>query len=92
MYTLTVNIQMLLKITLKEMATVQISLEEDKIAFKKKVTVDYVGFSYYQSTTVSSKKVKPDELTDLQEAIVENPTLERSDWGWKLIPEGLRIS
>ena len=50
------------------------------------------GFSYYQSTTVSSKKVKPDELTDLQEAIVENPTLERSDWGWEIDPEGLRIS
>ncbi len=65
--------------------------EEDKIALKEG-TVDYVGFSYYQSTTVSSKKVKPDELTDLQEAIVENPTLERSDWGWEIDPEGLRIS
>jgi 6-phospho-beta-glucosidase len=51
-----------------------------------------LAFSYYQSTTVSSKKVKPDELTDLQEAIVENPTLERSDWGWEIDPEGLRIS
>lgn len=65
--------------------------EEDKIALKEG-TVDYVGFSYYQSTTVSSKKVKPDELTDLQEAIVENPTLQRSDWGWEIDPEGLRIS
>ena len=65
--------------------------EEDKIALKEG-TVDYVGFSYYQSTNVSSKKVKQDELTDLQETIVENPTLKRSDWGWEIDPEGLRIS
>ena len=65
--------------------------EEDKIVLKEG-TVDYVGFSYYQSTTVSSEKVKPDELSELSEAIAKNPTLERSAWGWEIDPEGLRIS
>ena len=65
--------------------------EEDKIILKEG-TVDYVGFSYYQSTTVSSKKVKADELNDLEKAVAVNPTLQRSDWGWEIDPEGLRIS
>lgn len=65
--------------------------EEDKIILKEG-TVDYVGFSYYQSTTVSSKKVKADELSDLEKAVAVNPTLKRSDWGWEIDPEGLRIS
>ncbi|MBP2057364.1 6-phospho-beta-glucosidase [Lactobacillus colini] len=65
--------------------------EEDKIVLKEG-TVDYVGFSYYQSTTVSSEKVKADELSDLAKAVAVNPTLKRSDWGWEIDPEGLRIS
>ena len=91
MYTLTVNIQNPVEDYIERNGYRPDITEEDKIALKEG-TVDYVGFSYYQSTTVSSKKVKPDELTDLQEAIVENPTLERSDWGWEIDPEGLRIS
>lgn len=65
--------------------------EEDKVILKEG-TVDYVGFSYYQSTTVSSKLVEPDNLTDLNAAIAKNPTLKRSSWGWEIDPEGLRIS
>lgn len=66
-------------------------IDEDRIVLKEG-TVDYVGFSYYQSTTVSSKKVMPDDLTDLAKAVAKNPTLKRSDWGWEIDPEGLRIA
>ncbi|ATO53872.1 6-phospho-beta-glucosidase [Lactobacillus amylovorus] len=65
--------------------------DEDRIVLKEG-TVDYVGFSYYQTTTVSSEKVKPDDLTDLAKAVAKNPTLMRSDWGWEIDPEGLRIA
>lgn len=65
--------------------------DEDRIVLKEG-TVDYVGFSYYQTTTVSSEKVKPDDLTDLAKAVAKNPTLKRSDWGWEIDPEGLRIA
>ncbi|RMC51124.1 6-phospho-beta-glucosidase [Lactobacillus sp. ESL0225] len=65
--------------------------DEDRIVLKEG-TVDYVGFSYYQTTTVSAEKVKPDELNDLAKAVAKNPTLERSDWGWEIDPEGLRIA
>lgn len=65
--------------------------DEDRVVLKEG-TVDYVAFSYYQTTTVSSKKVKPDDLHDLAKAIAKNPTLPRSDWGWEIDPEGLRIA
>ncbi|GFZ26947.1 6-phospho-beta-glucosidase [Lactobacillus corticis] len=65
--------------------------DEDRVVLKEG-TVDYVGFSYYQSTTVSSENVKPDELSDLAKAVAVNPTLERSDWGWEIDPAGLRLA
>ncbi|WEV40230.1 6-phospho-beta-glucosidase [Lactobacillus sp. ESL0681] len=65
--------------------------DEDRIVLKEG-TVDYVGFSYYQTTTVSAKNVKPDALNDLTNSIAQNPTLERSDWGWEIDPAGLRIA
>lgn len=42
--------------------------EEDRVVLKEG-TVDYVAFSYYQSTTVSSEKVSADELSDLEKAV-----------------------
>ena len=65
--------------------------DEDRVVLKEG-TVDYVAFSYYQTTTVSSEKVKPDELSDLEKAVAVNPTLERSDWGWEIDPTGIRLS
>ena len=34
----------------------------------------------------------PDDLPDLAKAVAKNPTLKRSDWGWEIDPEGLRIA
>ncbi len=42
--------------------------DEDRVVLKEG-TVDYVAFSYYQSTTVSSEKVSADELSDLEKAV-----------------------
>ena len=64
---------------------------EDRIVLSEG-TVDYVGFSYYQSMSVSSQKVSVDQLTDPHEAQVENPNLKASDWGWPIDPVGLRYS
>lgn len=64
---------------------------EDRIVLSEG-TVDYVGFSYYQSMSVSSQKVSADQLTDPHEAQVENPNLKASDWGWPIDPVGLRYS
>ena len=55
-------------------------------------TVDYVGFSYYNSMTVSAKKVDADHLGDLNESTVDNPYLDKTDWDWEVDPEGLRYA
>lgn len=65
--------------------------EEDRIVLKEG-TVDYIGFSYYQSMVVSSDKVAPDNLADPEEAIVSNPFVAKSDWDWEIDPVGLRYA
>lgn len=62
---------------------------EDRIVLKEG-TVDYIGFSYYQSMAVSAKKVDADHVEDPSEVVVENPYLETSDWDWAIDPIGLR--
>ncbi|WP_179396049.1 6-phospho-beta-glucosidase [Lacticaseibacillus absianus] len=56
-------------------------------------TVDYIGFSYYMSMAVQAA---PDEPANYKyhEAgdVVENPTVERSEWGWQIDPVGLRYA
>ena len=65
--------------------------EEDKVVLKEG-TVDYVGFSYYQSMTVSADKIDADHLVDPSDVIAKNDYLEESDWGWPIDPIGLRYS
>ncbi|PAF17117.1 6-phospho-beta-glucosidase BglA [Terribacillus saccharophilus] len=58
-------------------------------------TVDYLGFSYYMSTTIKSdKEVEQDRnMTNggLAQS-VENPYIKASDWGWSIDPTGLRYT
>ncbi|OUP11144.1 family 1 glycosylhydrolase [Collinsella sp. An2] len=57
--------------------------------------VDYVGFSYYRSTTVSTDPSVPlvDPASPLAKILgVKNPYLSVSDWGWTIDPVGLRNS
>ncbi|WP_152655724.1 6-phospho-beta-glucosidase BglA [Oceanobacillus sp. CFH 90083] len=67
--------------------------EDDKILLNGKV--DYLGFSYYMSTTVSSE-VEPDESSEKTDGGlphgVDNPYIQSSDWGWAIDPTGLRYT
>ncbi len=58
-------------------------------------TVDYLGFSYYMSTTVKSD-VHNDNTGDVVNGglpnSVENPYIQSSDWGWAIDPVGLRYT
>lgn len=52
-------------------------------------TVDYIGFSYYMSFATQARGEQElffDEARDL----VDNPHLEKTDWGWQIDPVGLR--
>lgn len=57
--------------------------EEDLITLKEGI-VDYISFSYYISKTAKMINNKP--------VVVDNPYLDKSDWGWVIDPKGLRIS
>ncbi|QNQ89259.1 6-phospho-beta-glucosidase [Corynebacterium poyangense] len=59
-------------------------------------TVDFLGFSYYMSTTV---KANPETILEKEEVFngglpssVDNPHLKATDWGWTIDPIGLRHS
>ena len=58
-------------------------------------TVDFIGFSYYMSTTVQhlneTSCTDGDVFGDLPSS-VENPYIEKSDWGWPIDPVGLRYT
>jgi 6-phospho-beta-glucosidase len=67
-----------------EMAT------EDALALKDG-TVDYIGFSYYNSNVASHQMEKDMTGGNMLNAI-KNPYLKASDWGWTVDPVGLRIA
>ncbi|MFN3633751.1 family 1 glycosylhydrolase, partial [Exiguobacterium profundum] len=55
--------------------------------------VDYLGFSYYMSTTVKSDVVADNSGDIVNGGLpngVENPYIQSSDWGWAIDPVGLR--
>ncbi|NHC41610.1 6-phospho-beta-glucosidase [Bacillus sp. MM2020_1] len=72
-----------------------IKFEDGDAEILKNGTVDYLGFSYYMSTTVKSDVVK-DNLGDIVNGGlpngVENPYIKSSDWGWAIDPTGLRYT
>ncbi|WP_461215592.1 6-phospho-beta-glucosidase [Lacticaseibacillus sp. GG6-2] len=63
--------------------------DADRAALKAG-TVDYVGFSYYNSLAVAYQEDNPDYDYDESNSVVKNPYVPRSDWGWQIDPVGLR--
>lgn len=68
---------------------IQINVTEDEAEILKH-TVDFISFSYYMSVcaTADPEKNKRGEGNLL--GGVPNPTLEASEWGWQIDPQGLR--
>lgn len=69
---------------------IKISSEEEKALTEG--TVDYIGFSYYMSGTVTTLlEAEGKEITDFDKAKwLKNPHVSASDWGWQIDPVGLR--
>lgn len=70
----------------------QIDISEQELAILKEGTVDYIGFSYYMSGTISTlKDIEGWPTEDIPNAkIVKNPYISASDWGWPIDEVGLR--
>ncbi|MGG2059048.1 6-phospho-beta-glucosidase BglA [Priestia megaterium] len=72
-----------------------IPFEEGDEEILRNGKVDYLGFSYYMSTTVKSD-VEADNTGDIVNGGlpngVANPYIKSSDWGWSIDPTGLRYT
>ncbi|MCH4169067.1 MAG: glycoside hydrolase family 1 protein [Streptococcaceae bacterium] len=56
-----------------------------------KHTVDFISFSYYMSRAVSATPEKYHSTSGNLTNVLKNPFLERTEWGWEIDPDGLRI-
>lgn len=66
-----------------------IEYTDEELQALREGTVDYIGFSYYMTNTVTAI----DEVAGHDEdglKIAQNPFIKESDWGWPIDPTGLR--
>ena len=71
---------------------IEIHMEPEDEKILREGTVDYIGISYYMSSTVIADKNAPDILNSGFSGTVRNPYIEISDWGWQIDAVGLRYS
>ncbi|GAF41717.1 beta-glucosidase [Agrilactobacillus composti DSM 18527 = JCM 14202] len=57
-----------------------------------KYPVDYIGFSYYNSSVVDVTHVHQEKAQGNLNGGVRNTHLAESEWGWQIDPVGLRIA
>lgn len=71
---------------------IQLDITEADLRDLQAGTVDYIGFSYYQSNvaTADVSKLKTDAKE--RDEMLDNPYLKRNDWGWQIDPVGIRYS
>ncbi|MDU0811870.1 6-phospho-beta-glucosidase BglA [Bacillus siamensis] len=73
----------------------RIRFEDGDEEILKNGRVDYLGFSYYMSTTVKSDVINDNTGDVVNGGLpngVENPYIKASDWGWAIDPTGLRYT
>lgn len=70
-----------------------IDITEDDLAALREGCVDYIGFSYYMSMTISGENMAPEYVWEGETgSLPRNPHLKYSDWGWGIDPLGLRYA
>ncbi|MFP3123773.1 glycoside hydrolase family 1 protein [Ectobacillus funiculus] len=75
-----------------EEKNIKINMGENDLDILKNHVVDYVGFSYYMSRTVSAQPEGKQEVGGNMARGIKNEYLGISDWGWEIDPVGLRIA
>lgn len=73
-----------------ERQNIVLKTEEGDQELLKEGTVDFISFSYYNSSVISTKEVKEGSSGN-QIGGAKNPYLEESEWGWPIDAEGLRL-
>jgi len=71
---------------------IKVVMNPSDLGILQKNTVDFVSFSYYQTSCVAADESNL-ELSNGNTTIgVKNPYLPSSEWGWQIDPTGLRIA
>lgn len=70
---------------------VSIEMEPGDEAVLKENLVDFLSFSYYMSSTVSTDESITERTEGNLSSGLVNPFLKTSDWGWQIDPTGLRV-
>ncbi|MGO4937395.1 6-phospho-beta-glucosidase [Fundicoccus sp. Sow4_H7] len=72
----------------------QIDYSQEELDALKNGKVDYIGFSYYMSGTVTAiDALAGQAISDYPNAkMLANPFVKASDWGWQIDPVGLRYT
>ena len=76
----------------QERNNIVVDRTDNDLADLKNGCVDYIGFSYYLSLAIRHREDREDYDYDQETAIVKNPYVKASEWGWQVDPEGLRYS
>ncbi|MCG1021442.1 6-phospho-beta-glucosidase [Sutcliffiella horikoshii] len=72
---------------------IEIEMKPEDEEILKNGSVDYIGFSYYASRTTSTDpEVLKHQTSGNVFGSIENPYLEKSEWGWTIDPKGFRIT
>ncbi len=69
-----------------------LDMTDEDLAILADNPVDFVSFSYYQSTCIAADEKGLDTTAGNTIIGVKNPHLPTSDWGWQIDPIGLRKS
>lgn len=72
-------------------SNIELEITDEDLKDLKEGTVDYIGFSYYNSNVASSREDVETTDGNMVNA-VKNPYLKESDWGWTVDPLGLRLA
>lgn len=73
-----------------ERAGLMPEMEEGDLDILRENTVDFISFSYYTTRTVKSTGF--DKNGNITYEVVENPYLDRTDWGWEIDPLAFRTT
>lgn len=77
---------------------IELDITDEDRAQLEKGRVDYIGFSYYLSLAIKQPEGRPSAREhgaydyDQEKAIVKNPHVAASEWGWQIDPTGLRYA
>jgi 6-phospho-beta-glucosidase len=72
---------------------IKINMQQEDEEILRDGVVDYIGFSYYASRTTSTDlEVLKQQTAGNVFGSIENPYLEKSEWGWTIDPKGFRIT